>query len=119
MSWSSACAFEEIRRKCLDYRGVSEEYPWGDVAWKVGGKIFAIGTEGSSKVSVKSLVERQEALLRLPNVERASHVGRYGWVTVDAADYDSLDLALQLIDESYRLVVSKLTKPEREALAAG
>ena len=35
-------AYSRVRRHCLAKEGAVEEYPWGDVIWKVRGKICGI-----------------------------------------------------------------------------
>ena len=84
-----------------------EDYPWGDVAWKVAGKMFACTGRDSNVVTVKSTVEKQSALVQHPAIRIASYVGRYGWVTVTIGDEETLDIALDLVDESYEAIKSK------------
>lgn len=100
-------AFAELKKHSLTKEGAAEDYPWGDVAWKVNGKMFACSSENSSKVSVKSTLEKQEALIMHPNIEKSHYVGRFGWVTIDVKDQETLDLARDLIDESYELIAKK------------
>lgn len=100
-------AFKAIQAHCLAKEGAVEEYPWGHFAWKVKRKLFAVGTENESRVTVKSTLEKQQALVLHPNIEVASHVGRFGWVTITADSQDVLDLALELIDVSYDSVRRK------------
>jgi predicted DNA-binding protein (MmcQ/YjbR family) len=64
-------------------------------------------------VSLRSTLEKQAALIMHPHIEIAAYVGRYGWVTVTLADEDTMQLALELIDESYDLVVAGLPKSKR------
>ena len=70
-----------VKRHCLAKKDVVEEYPWGDVVWKVQRKIFAGSSDGNNKVSVKSTLEEQARLIEHPNIEKAQYVGRFGWVT--------------------------------------
>ena len=105
-----------IRKHCLAKSGAMEDEPWpGDKAWKVGGKIFAIGGEGA--VTVKNTLERQSALIMHPAIKKAAYVGRFGWVSVEISNKETLALALDLIDESYDLVAAKkkdpMPKPKR------
>lgn len=84
-----------------------EDRPWGDVAWKVRNKCFVIGSEGGSRFTVKSTPEKQGSLVMHPNIDVAAYVGRFGWVAIQIDDEDTLELALDLIDESYELVAPK------------
>jgi predicted DNA-binding protein (MmcQ/YjbR family) len=106
-------AFERIQAHCLAKPGAFEDYPWGETVWKVGGKMF--GAFGSEGLGVKSTLEKQAALIQHPNIEVAAYVGKHGWVTVYVRDEDTLELALELIDESYDLVVAGLPKSKRPA----
>lgn len=99
--------FAEIRDHCLALEGASEEYPWEHVAWKVKGKIFAIGTEGESTFTFKNTPERQGTLILHPNIRSAAYTGRFGWITMDVPDDEGLELAKGLIDESYALLTRR------------
>lgn len=88
--------------------------PWEDhVAWKLEGKIFCILTPGEARMTVVSTLDKQSALIQHPNISVAPYVGRFGWVAVEIPDQDTLDLAIDLIDESYELVRMKLPKSKR------
>jgi predicted DNA-binding protein (MmcQ/YjbR family) len=97
-------AYARIRKHCLAKEGVAEEYPWDDVAWKVRGKIFAVSSDGSNRVTVKSTPDEQARLVDHPAIEVAKYVGRYGWVTIAIKNKKTLQLALALIDESYNTI---------------
>jgi predicted DNA-binding protein (MmcQ/YjbR family) len=104
-------SLNRIRKHCLAKPGAVEDEPWpGDTAWKVKGKIFAMG--GKTAVTVKSTPEKQSALILHPNVEKAAYVGRFGWVTVKIDSKEDLEFALDLVDESYYSIVTprKTTK---------
>ncbi len=62
---------------------------------------------GETAITVKSTHDRQAALTMLPHIDIAKYVGRYGWVTVEIANEDMLEIATELIDESYELVAPK------------
>jgi predicted DNA-binding protein (MmcQ/YjbR family) len=99
--------FARMRAHCMAKEGAVEEYPWGHVVWKVGGKLFAIGSQGENAFTVKSTLEQQEALIQHPSICKASHVGRYGWVTITVDDEATMEIALELADESYDSVRPK------------
>jgi predicted DNA-binding protein (MmcQ/YjbR family)/GNAT superfamily N-acetyltransferase len=99
--------YARIRKHCLAKEGAIEEYPWDDVVWKVRGKIFAGSSDGSNQVTVKSTPEEQSHLIEHPAVEVAKYVGRFGWVTVTITNKKTLDLGLELVDESYRSLAPK------------
>ncbi len=56
---------------------------------------------------MKSSLDKQAALIQHPNIGVAAYVGKYGWVTISLVDEDTLDLAIDLIDESYAMVGPK------------
>lgn len=77
--------FDDVRRIALALPAVDEVVTWGsDVTFRVGGKIFAIGGDGATAVSIKASPEEQADLLALDSAtfSRAAYVGRYGWVVV-------------------------------------
>jgi predicted DNA-binding protein (MmcQ/YjbR family) len=106
-------AFSRIQSACLAKPGATEDYPWGETVWKVGGKMFAAW--GSDSLGVKSTLEKQAVLIQHPHIKVAAYVGKHGWVSITVADEDTLELALKLIDESYDLVVAGLPKSKRPA----
>lgn len=104
-------AFAAIQSHCLAKEDAVEEYPWEDHAgWKVGGKLFALGGAGSNRVTLKSTPDKQAVLIQHPNIEKAAYVGRFGWVTVTVDSQETLDLTLDLIDESYDAIRPKRRK---------
>jgi len=71
-------AFAAVRRQCLAKPDAVEDRPWDHLGWKVGGKLFCIGSENSATVTLKSTPEKQQALIQHPRIEVAAYVGRYG-----------------------------------------
>jgi predicted DNA-binding protein (MmcQ/YjbR family) len=113
-SVSPEVAFQSLREQCIAQPDAVEEFPWGHVAFKIGGKIFAILREGAPPtVTLKPPSDDREALLSLPNVEVAAYVGRYGWLTIAVPDEEAVTLARELIAASYGQV-----KPKRRARKA-
>lgn len=104
----SATAFAAIRAHCLGKPDATEDYPWGETVWKVGGKVFCFS--GGTGFTIKSTLEKQAALVMHPSISVAKFVGRFGWVSVVIKDEDTLELALELIDESYDSIVLKRRK---------
>jgi predicted DNA-binding protein (MmcQ/YjbR family) len=95
-----------LRALALSFPKTYEDAPWGFPVFKVGAnKMFAWLTEHEDhvEVTVKLSAEEREIVELLPWVRRASHVGRYGWVTVDVSSDDALEAALDWIRESYWL----------------
>ena len=97
---------ERIRRLALSLPESYEDAPWGFPVFKVAdNRLFAMMAVGGEavEVTVKLTAEEREIARLLPYVRRASHVGRYGWITATVADGEALDAALEWIRESYWL----------------
>jgi predicted DNA-binding protein (MmcQ/YjbR family) len=101
--------FARISGYCLAKPSAYEDHPWGETVFKVApkGKIFCFCGVENPAISVKSTLEKQGVLIQHPNIEIAAYTGRYGWVTVFIRDDATLDLALDLIDESYDMIAPK------------
>ena len=92
-----------IRGLALSLPETYEDAPWGFPVFKVGdNKLFAMLTE-PNELTVKLGSEEREIAYLHPWVRRASHVGRYGWITATVEDADALDTALEWLRESYYL----------------
>ncbi len=82
---------------------------------KVHEKIFAF--LGSEAVGVKAGATREEAdewLARYPDdASVMAYIGRSGWNTLAVGGAIPDDEILEAVDESYRLVVSRLPKKHR------
>jgi predicted DNA-binding protein (MmcQ/YjbR family) len=95
----------EIKAYCLDLPDAWEDYPWGDIVYKVGTKMFVgLGTQTPVTVTVKATPEDAAVLVQFPHISVAPYVGRYGWVSVVVEDDAALDQMLALISMSYDLV---------------
>ena len=105
------CAAEHIERRirdlALSFPEAYEDRPWGDFpVYKVGeNRVFAWAVRDGEgvRVTLKLTAEEREIAGLLPFVGRARYVGRYGWITADVTDDESLDAALEWLRESYWL----------------
>ncbi len=103
---SPAVLAERVRSLALSWPETYEDEPWGFPAFKVAeNKLFAWMREegGALHVTVKLTAEEREIAHLLPYVRRATHVGRYGWITATVTDEESLEAALEWVRESYWL----------------
>lgn len=105
--------FPAVQAHCLSLPDTREDYPWGDIVYKIKGKLFAaMGRSLPLQVTVKADPTDAASLVQHPGIERAAYVGRYGWVTVTVDDTDRLNLTLGLIEVSYGLVRGKRAKKQ-------
>ena len=113
------------KRKLMDYllakAGAKPGYPFGPGAlvFKVGGKVFALLAEDSRPWTINLKSDPDEALaLRAayPAIAPGYHMNKRHWntLTLDGSLPDAL--VLELIDQSYHLVLGGLTKLEKEKL---
>ena len=112
---------EGLREYCISKKGVTEEFPFDEVTlvFKVLGKMFALtGLERiPAAVNLKCDPERS-ALLREEydgTITGAFHMNKLHWNTVVLSEVPP-KLIMELIDHSYELVVSKMTKKLRAEL---
>lgn len=95
-----------LRKQALAFPETYEDEPWGYPAFKVGdNRMFAAMSvdDGAVHLTIKLTAEEREIARLLPYVRRARYVGRYGWVTADVTDTESLEAALEWLRESYWL----------------
>jgi len=99
-------AAETIRSLALSLPESYEDEPWGHPVFKVGeNRMFASMSEEDDCVhlTVKLTAEEREIAHLLPFVRKARYVGRYGWITAEVTDEESLEAALEWVRESYWL----------------
>lgn len=113
----------ELQAACLDRPGAYEDHPFGPGALvvKVRSRMFALLAEDSKPLTISLKCEPDLAthLRRThPGVAPGYHLDKRHWntVTLDGAIDDGL--VLEWLDDSYDLVVAKLTRKERDGLAA-
>lgn len=97
---------ERLRELALSLPETYEDEPWGHPVFKVAdNRMFASMSVGDEAVhlTVKLTAEEREIAYLLPFVSYARWVGRYGWITAEVADNETLDCALEWIRESYWL----------------
>ena len=100
---------DDVRRIAVALPEVEEKLTWEtDVTFRVRDRIFAIGGEGSDRVSIKASLETQAELLEMDpaTFARSAYVGRFGWVTVDLARVDP-GLLESLVRDAWRRTAPK------------
>jgi len=112
---------EFFRDYCLAKKGVTEHFPFDDVTlvFKVMNKMFAL-TDITLFESINLKCDPEKAVLLRENysgITPGYHMSKVHWNTVSTDGSVPDNLLTELIDESYDLVVSKLTKKEKAALS--
>jgi len=107
---------EEFRNYCLAKKGVTESFPFDEqtLVFKVMEKMFALSGLEHKPVRVNLKCDPERAIelreeydgLIIPGY----HMSKIHWNTVELEMNIPHKLLLELIDHSYDLVVSKLTK---------
>ncbi len=112
---------EVFRDYCLAKKGVTEEFPFDEttLVFKVMGKMFALTGLDRIPFSVNLKCDPDRALeLREyhPEITPGYHMSKKHWNTVNFSDGLATNMLYELVDHSYDLVVSKLTKKLKQEL---
>jgi predicted DNA-binding protein (MmcQ/YjbR family) len=111
---------EEIREYCLAKKGAEESFPFDNdtLVFKAGGKMFALlSLENATSINLKCDPEHAVELReRYAEILPGFHMNKKHWNTVVYNGSLPDDLIRSLIDESYDLVVARLSKKQRELL---
>ncbi|WP_068475592.1 MmcQ/YjbR family DNA-binding protein [Saccharicrinis aurantiacus] len=111
---------EALREYCINKKGTTEEFPFDDVTlvFKVMGKMFAL-TSLDKDLSINLKCDPEKAIELREEYEAiipGYHMNKKHWNTVQIDGRLKVDLIKELIDHSYNLVVSKLTKAQKTQL---
>ena len=106
---------EELRNYCIAKPGSTEEFPFDEstLVFKVMGKMFALTGLNKEYCAVNLKCDPDKAIeLRetYPEITAGFHMSKKHWNTVQCEEDLNENLIRELIDHSYELVVSKLTK---------
>jgi predicted DNA-binding protein (MmcQ/YjbR family) len=112
----------QLENYLLSKRGSEKYFPFGPevMVFKVMEKMFALLSWESDplQINLKSLPEDAIVYRNLyPSVQPGYHMNKKHWNTVILDGTVSDEIIKEMIDESYDLIVSKLTKRAREALS--
>ena len=112
---------DTLRSWCLEPLGAVEEFPFGPQTsvFKVEGKMFALSELGSDplEVSLKCEPELADQLRDgYPAIRPGYHLNKRHWntVTLDGSLPD--EMVLEMIEDSYDLVVAGLSRAKRDGL---
>jgi predicted DNA-binding protein (MmcQ/YjbR family) len=110
-----------LRKACLALAGAEETFPFDadNSVFKVGGKIFAIAPlkRKPLRVSLKCEPALAEGLRAAhPEIIPGYHLNKRHWNTLHLDGELADEMVVQLIEDSYDLVVSKLPRAKQRAL---
>jgi predicted DNA-binding protein (MmcQ/YjbR family) len=104
-------AAAELRRYALSFPEASEEFPWGESAFKVKGKVFVFLYAHADGLNVSlKLPQSNATALDRPFAEPTGYgLGKSGWVTskFERDERVPVDVLMPWIEESYRAVAPK------------
>jgi predicted DNA-binding protein (MmcQ/YjbR family) len=111
----------ELRAWCLARPGAVEEFPFGErvSVFKVGGRMFALGDLEAQPlhISLKCDPELAESLRATHDaIEPGYHLNKRHWNTVVIDGTLADEVLVQMLEDSYDLVVAGLTRAQRQAL---
>jgi predicted DNA-binding protein (MmcQ/YjbR family) len=113
---------ERLRRYCLSLPHATNGIQWVDhVLFKVGGKMFAIASLDAAApytLSFKCDPETFAQLIERPGIVPAPYLARSHWVALEEFSALSDREIEDHVAASYRLVVERLPKKTRQAIAA-
>lgn len=105
---------EEFRDYCISKKGVTEGFPFDKktLVFKVMGKMFALADiESFAFINLKCDPEQAADLREQYNaIQPGYHMSKKHWNSVYVNQDVPDKMVLQLIDDSYNLIVSSLSK---------
>jgi predicted DNA-binding protein (MmcQ/YjbR family) len=113
-------SIEDVRLFCLNKKGVTESFPFDDttLVFKVVGKMFAL-VNLSNNQSINLKCDPDKALVlreHYPAVLPGYHMNKKLWNTIVLDNSIPDSLIREWIDDSYVLIVEKMTKKLRNEL---
>ena len=111
---------ESLRNYCLNLKGVTESFPFGDdtLVFKIVNKVFLLAslTEPSSfnvKCDPEKAIQLRESF---SEVIPGYHMNKKHWNTVYYNGSLSDKQLIEMIDHSYKLVLKSLPKKQQEEI---
>ena len=115
---------EDLRVHCLSQPGAFEDFPFGPDAavYKVAGKMLALIPVGAAPPSISLKCDPVRAVMlrdTFAAITPGYHMNKKHWNTLVSDGSVPDDDLYELIEHSYALVVSSLTRKQRELLGRG
>ena len=113
---------QTLEKTLLGLKGSTASYPFGSevLVYKVMGKMFALiaQAETTPRINLKCAPADAEMLVsEYESIIPGYHMNKKHWITVSLIGDVPEDMLVDLINGSYDLVVSKLTRVDRGLLA--
>jgi predicted DNA-binding protein (MmcQ/YjbR family) len=108
-----------IRQYCLSFPSATENVQWGDdLVFKVGGKMFAVtGLDSVTHgLSLKCTHHDFAELTEKPGIKPARYLARAQWISLESVNVLPLQEVKRLLQQSYELVLARMSKKQREVL---
>ncbi|MBV8992060.1 MAG: MmcQ/YjbR family DNA-binding protein [Solirubrobacterales bacterium] len=110
-----------LRALCLSFPGSHETFPFGaeTSVFKVAGKMFALSRLGGEPLCVSLKCEpllAEQLRAAHPAITGGYHLNKRHWNTVVLDGSLPNDMIADMLEDSYDLVVSKLSRARRRAL---
>jgi len=114
---------QSLSNYVLEHQASEQSYPFGPEArvFKVRDKMFALIAYHNDKlcITLKAAPADVEILTdQFDAIIPGYHMNKRHWITIALSGDVTAGMVKDLVDDSYRLVVSKLPKAERERLLA-
>ena len=110
---------ESIRMFCISKKAVTESMPFDDktLVFKVVDKIFALAALDVHPLRINLKCDPEKAIdlrERFESVQPGYHSNKKHWNTIEVNGEINKEVLYELIDDSYNMVIAKLTKKVRE-----
>jgi predicted DNA-binding protein (MmcQ/YjbR family) len=117
---------ETFYEYCTSKRGVTEHFPFDEdtLVFKLGGKMFALSSlkqweAGSPSVNLKCNPDwALELRVQYDGIQPGYHMSKVHWNTVSVKSDVSDSFLKEMIDHSYYLIFSSLTKKIQNEILA-
>ena len=108
---------EEIRDYCISLKAVTESFPFDEttLVFKVMNKMFCLLSLDKLQVNLKNDPEKNIDLrAHYPTIIPGYHMNKEHWNTVALDGLIPPKLIIEMIDESYQLIIKSLPKKKQE-----
>lgn len=108
---------EDIRLFCLGLKGTTESFPFDEntLVFKVANKMYCLESLDHKSINIKAEPEKViELIEEYSSVKPGYHMNKMHWVTIQLDEFIDHELLKQLIINSYNLILSKISRKERE-----